>query len=413
MKQFGALNTYNKVFLLVSLIVLFKFNIFFYVGQEYSLLALSFLNGKLYLPDWYKAIDTILYNGRLFWPLGPFPAVLLMPFVLIFNFFNLFFYQGYLNLILTVGILLICYKIAKTYKFSNNDSLTLSLGFCFASVYQSVALMPTSQYFSHVVTVLLTIFTLYRFLEKKINYYEIGIMYSLIFMTRFTAGLGVLFFLADILFKNGTTAKNKIASMVKIAIPIGLAGALLMIYNYLRFDNLLDNGYRISSAHLLTEEQRYEVINYGIFKLKNVPTNFYYYFVKTVDPVVLNVKSFFGNTYILKAPFIKVGFPGVGFFVVSPIFLYMFRIEKFNRIVKLALLPTVVVTLMLLTYYWPGWMQVGPRYMLDVLPFLYLLLLESFMIKKLSTGSKLLILFSSVFNLYLMWSMTAFYPKTF
>ncbi len=62
--------------------------------QQFVFLAKSFLEGKLYLTEipYGNLGDLSLYNNHYYWPLGPFPAIILLPFVAIFgtNFLQIF-----------------------------------------------------------------------------------------------------------------------------------------------------------------------------------------------------------------------------------------------------------------------------------------------------------------------------------
>lgn len=380
-------------FLLISLLLNFQIK----GEQQFSFLAQSFLQGKLYFIEqpgsW---LDTAYYNNHYYWPLAPFPALLLIPFVFLFNLFHLSFYQGYLQFFITLGVFFLCFKITRKFNYSQNDSLLLSFAFCFASIYQLIALVPWSWYFVQAITVLLLFLIFFEYLSKK-RYWLIGILFGLIFMSRFTAGLGVIFFILEILFNKNYPSKHKIQSLAWLFIPIIFSGLLLLGYNYLRFNNVFNNGYTMSN-----NESKWERLNFGLFKLKNIPTNFYYYFIKTVDPVLLNYRSLLGQTYILKPPYIQVNFPGAGFFFISPIFLYILKIKLKEKNVRLALVPMAIILFSLLSYYWPGWRQVGPRYLLDLLPFAYLLLLYSFKEFKLPILAKIIIFFSASVNLYLL-----------
>jgi len=67
--------------------------------QQYSFLANSFLKLKTYfidntifLPKAEYLSDVTFYEGKYYWPGGPFPAVILMLFVWLFGLFNLFFF---------------------------------------------------------------------------------------------------------------------------------------------------------------------------------------------------------------------------------------------------------------------------------------------------------------------------------
>lgn len=189
-----------------------------------------------------------------------------------------------------------------------------------------------------------------------------------------------------------------------------LAGFVLLGYNQLRFDNILDNGYVTSNNWVSSNgDFRYEMLNYGLFDIRNIPTNLYYYFLNVPFPVLETRPNFYREIFKtdtnmiihLVSPYIKVKTPGVSFFVVSPLFLFMFR-NKFKTLTsKLALGTSLFILMFLLTYYWSGWTQIGPRYMIDLLPFLYILLLESFKKREITLFQKILISLSALFNIFL------------
>ncbi len=399
-------------FVFVFLILTLFYNVLFTDYQHFTHLADAPLRGRLSFPNpipWGIFADTVLFNGAYYWPLAPFPAVLLVPFVALFRLFRAFFYQGYLQFVLNVGVFWFSYWLARRFRYTTRDALFLAGAFCFASVYQFVAFLPASWYFTQVVAVLLLFLAIAEHLTRR-RYWLIGLLLALAFMTRFTAGLGILFFMAHVVTERSSSRGQKLRFFTQLLIPVAIAGLLLLGYNYARFNNPFENGYMITNNHSLSAEDRFELLNYGLFKLENVPTNLYYYFIKTVDPVVLEQQTAQGNTYVLQPPYLKVGYPGVGFFVVSPIFLYLFRARWKDRTVRLSLLPIGVVLVLLLLYFWPGWVQTGPRYMLDFLPFAYLVLLTAFRDSSLSRFARGLIVVSALFNLYLL--QTLGYPPS-
>lgn len=120
------------VLLLSFLIVVGYFNFIPFGEQHFSFLAQSFLHGKTYfltMPG--RWADTVFFNNHYYWPLGFFPAVLLMPFNYIFNHFGLFFYQGYLQFFLGIFIIYFIYKISKKYSYSGEESIYWAFAFCF------------------------------------------------------------------------------------------------------------------------------------------------------------------------------------------------------------------------------------------------------------------------------------------
>src|SRR5688572_10016407 len=103
--------------------------------QQYSYLSQSFLQGKLYFTESYSSWwhDAVEFSGKHYWPLGVLPAVILIPFSLLFNNYNLFFYQGYLQIFLVLMVFIVLARIAQKLDFSKVDSVFLAFGFVAAS----------------------------------------------------------------------------------------------------------------------------------------------------------------------------------------------------------------------------------------------------------------------------------------
>lgn len=368
-------------------------------------MANSFLHGKLYFLEkpgnWY---DSTMHLGKVYWPLGLSPILILVPFVGLFNLFGQMFYQGYLQIIMTAGTFYMAYRIAKQHKYTHEDSLWLAFAFCFASVYIIIALIPWGWYFAQAIVVFFTFLAISEWYGRK-RYWLIGIYYAIIVASRFTGAIGLLFFAADLLIRKKKLQRKELVShLLALFIPVMISGLCLLWYNYARFGNPLDNGYMGINNWTIPIERRFETINYGLFQLRNVPMNIYYYFIKTVDPVLVNHFGDFGQTFILKPPYIKLSYPGTSFFVSAPIFLYVFsaiRKKIKTREVWLALIPTVTTLSILMFYYWPGWRQVGPRYTADFLPFTYIVLLFAFRKSSLGLFPKLLITASAILDFYL------------
>lgn len=369
--------------------------------DQFSYLSQSFAQGKLYFLEkpgnWW---DTVQFKDHIYWANGPFPAILLVPFTMAASVAGLPFYQGYLQILMSLGVFLLCYKLARLKNFSKPNALAMAFAFCFASIYQMVALMPWSWYFAQVITTLLLFLCIHENLTTK-RHWLIGILLGLIFMTRFTAGIWVIYFLLDSWLAHTATVK-KLKETAALLMPIIAAGILLLGYNQLRFGNIWDNGYKGANNWTATAEQRSELINHGLFKPGNIPTNIYYYFIKSPDPVLEKTSEPRPLTYFLRPPYLKVNFPGISFFWISPIFLLLLRSNVKNRFEKLSLLPGVLILLITLSYYTTGWRQVGPRYLLDILPFAYIWLLNTFNKQEVSNRVKLFVLLSAFFNAFLM-----------
>ncbi len=367
--------------------------------QHFSFLAKSFLHGRLYfleMPGFSWSDDTTLYHGHYYWPLGPFPAVVLLPFVFLSNIFNLFFYQGFLQIILVLFIAFICFKIAQRLNYTKNDSWYWAFAFCFATMLIGVIFIPWSWYFAQVIAVLLGLLSVYEYLGKK-RYWLIGIFLALMLATRLTAGLNIIFFILEIIFISRKEKKQKIKNLISLLMPLIIASFLLITYNYLRFDNILEGGYKNQYvlSPLLLKARDYK----GILSLEHLPTNVYYFFLSGPQLV------YQGSSPTFQLPFIKPNPYGMSIFVTSPYFLYFFFLKYRDRLSKILIINISIIAALLFLYYGgAGYVTMGYRYALDFLPLLFWILMKNYFEKnqELKTGMKIAIILSALFNFYLL-----------
>ena len=368
------------------------------VGQQYSFLAGAFLRGSPAFLDFPGSfVDIVYFGGRMYWHMGPLPAMLLVPGVWLFSFFGTFFFQGFLAAFLNALVWVMGYLLARIAGIRKYDSWWLAFAFCFASVYQQVMLNPSTWYLAHGVTVFFGLAALLEFFSPTRRWWWMGMAMSLVFATRATAGLGLVFFLVAI-WGGSYKCRVKVRQTIEFLAPMVIVMVVLAGYNQVRFGSFEETGYTMTGN--LTQ-QKYELKTYGLFKLENIPTNFYYYFINTVEPVRQEMKTAFGRTHVLRYPYVKVKNPGVSFFVLSPVFALIFLADRRKKVVRYGWLVMSCIMFALMTYYWHGWVQVGARYMLDLMPFAYILLLYVFGERKLTRGVKLLIVLSSVWDLAL------------
>lgn len=404
MMNFIKKNIYNLIPLAflsaIFLIFIFIYNFFPFSNQQFSELANSFLHYKLYFLDgspYNQYIsDNVFLSSHYYWPLGPFPAIILMPFVWLGNFFQFYFYQGYLNFFLVLLIFYLIFKLARRINFSAADSVYWSAAFIFSSMFLGVAMISPSWYFAQTITVLLLFLSLLEYSGKK-RYFLIGLIFGLILLTRITAFIGILFFLADILLEKNNNWKLKMRNIFKIALIPVVCFILLSGYNYARFQNPLDQGYQ---AQILTAGFMDDKDDYGLFNLRYLPRGLYYSLINMPQPV------FNSETHLLIHPFIKADPWGMSIFLTSPYLLYLFFVKLKDKKTIMLLMASAVVWLIISSSFFIGNTQFGFRYALDFMPLLFTAFMIAYKNSKEKIGIvlKIVIMISAIFNLYLLFN---------
>lgn len=357
--------------------------------QHFSDQAQSFLQGRLDVdPNPYDKHDYVILNGKYFWPQSPFPSVILAPFQIIFG---PEFKQGIMQLILIIILTFSIFKLAQLKKFNFKSCIYLTSIFLMGTPLAGLIVDPKSWFFAQVVaTTLLTL--LIAELETKKRLLLMGVLGAAILATRPTAAL-IIFALLFFIYKERITNQKKLFNFLSLLLPSFVSIFILMWFNYARFGNPLNNGYLNNDVGGFIEPLR----NLGLFSLQHIPTNFYYYFLASLDPVFSNISIH------LKFPFVKYNVWGLSLFLVAPFFLYSLKSLKKASVYLKSLWIVVGATLLLhLSYYAPGWYQFGPRYTADFMPIIFLLTLNALNPPALTKNQRILILISTLFNIYLL-----------
>lgn len=357
--------------------------------KHFSDQSQSFLEGRLDLvPLTFDKHDYVIKDGKYYWHQGPFPSILLIPFQLLSDMKS---NQGIAQLLLIIVLCISSFKLARLKKFNTLDSLYLVIVFLLGSTVVGLIVDPKSWFFSQVTAVTILSILILE-LESSRRWWLIGVLEAILITTRFTSGF-IIFTLIFLLYKEKSSLRKKLARLFLFSLPIIVSGSLLVWFNYARFGNPLNNGYFTNDVGGYMNPLR----NLGFFSLQHLPTNFYYYFLASVEPVTSNISIH------LKFPFIKYGGWGLSLFLVAPFFLYSLKSLKKSSSYLRSLWIIVAITLFtLLIYFAPGWVQFGPRYTADFMPILYLLTLYGLTPPKLTNFQKILIILSCLFNTYLL-----------
>ncbi|HSD12562.1 MAG TPA: glycosyltransferase family 2 protein [Patescibacteria group bacterium] len=353
--------------------------------RQYAWLADSFLHGRMDIDANYlvpaTAIDTTVRNGLHYWPLGPLPAVLLVPFVAVFG------PEGQSQATLQVMAVLLAwlgaYALARRSGFAAADAGWLVAAFAFGSVFVGVSMFPLPWYLANVIAVLVTLAALVE-ARGKDRPAVIGAFVGLAAASRITAGaFGAVFFLVREIVAS-RPVRDRVVRIARFAAPALLALLLLGWYNAARFGSPFDSGYRdslLNPGGLADDRERY-----GLFDFAYVGRNLYLYF--------------------LAPPRIVDGLPvpdkhGYSVLLMAPAFLWILAANRRTRDVLPTLAATAAAFAVLLPYYSDGASEFGPRYLNDILPFWFALLLSVFAQRGFRRWPKAVIALSAAANLAL------------
>lgn len=383
----------SLLFFFIALI----YNLAIRTEQHFSLLAESFLNFKTYflsMPGSWA--DTSLINGQHYWPLGPFPAVLLTPFVFLVRLVGFPFYQGYLGYPAGLAVFYVIYLLSRTLNYSTVDRIYWAFAFCFVSSFATIYFLPFSWYFAQTVATLLVVVLLHLSLNTKKNEWLIGSIIALLIATRPFAALACVLF---ILFHTIVTKRNFALSIqylakIFIASPFPIIVFLWLLYNQISFGHFLATGY---NEQELTYGPLQAARDYGLFNLKHIPGNLYYALISLPRPVYLD-----GISQVLKFPYLTATSWGTSLFFVSPYLFYLFSISYKSAINRILLAVSLITFIPIIMYYGIGFQQYGYRYALDFFPFLFLLVMIGYKDKygNLKKSTKIMIITFAFINLW-------------
>jgi hypothetical protein len=358
--------------------------------------AESFLRGELSIDPWAlpHQVDIVFNNQQeAFWPLGFFTSVLLIPVVILNNLFGLALHQGVILPIISIITWIASYSLAKHFSYSKQDSFFLAFALTLGSIYSLAAYEPGPWFMAHGISVALMLIALLEWNNKR-RLWLIGILIGLLIHTRYMASLSVLFFVGEIILSKSKWNK-KIKSLFILGIPIFLSLMLLLNFNYQRFGSIFETGY---PQALTGKEMMGAREEYGYFSIRNVPHNIFWYFFAGLNPIMSQ------ETFHILPPYVVHSSIGYSFFLVSPLFIILLTNFTWNKKTKTAWNVSLGILAILLTHYTSGYITYGPRYMMDFLPLLYLILLHSIKHKKLSLAMKCVIVLSAIANIYLIQS---------
>lgn len=362
----------EKIPIIVSLIVLLAAIVFNQTKHQspflrhYYFLSLALLQKKLHVTDQIMAyvkagapleafFDYAIVNQTYFVYLGLFPAIVGVPF-LIFGGPN---HLTTLIIFFLILSLLTLKKFIKHY-LPQESALLIALLLVISSPLLTAIAFRGPWYLAALITSCFGLLFLWHYVVQKKNW---GILFIIpAFLTRPTT---VFYFLIPFL-ESFTPNKKRKEKIIHLSLALVLTLSIWGSYNYFRFGNPLEAGYR----YAVVPEEEYGIIrSKEPFSQNNIFSNFLYLFFNPP------------RTYINKAlrftfPYFELSRFGVGLLFIIPWFLpYLFAKNKWRQDWPY-LLTTLSILTPILLFSGEGSFQIGSRYSCDFLPLLFFLNLK-------------------------------------
>ena len=348
--------------------------------DSYSLQAMSWLSGRLDMGKNYEWLELAVYNGKYYLSFPPLPSVVMLPFVLLFG------EKTPSNLVSALyGIFtaMIAYKILKKAGMKRGGAVFFAIAYVWGSNMLWLSTSGGVWFLAQGLNMLLLTACVY-FAQQKMRVAAYAMAALAVGCRPFSVcmflPLMAYFYMAD---KDRPMADRIRGQIRSLIIPVFIA-LCYMLYNYVRFDNVLEFGHNYLPE--FTESEK------GQFSLSYILPNLYNLLLR---PVTLRADL------TLEYPL----FDGFMFYIANPMFLIWFaavvkdvRQKKLDA-VRLCIVIAVLIELLLLCAHKTlgGW-QFGARYTVDMLPMALMYML----LKKDEPGgiSAFIMAAGMMFNLY-------------
>ena len=348
--------------------------------DSYSLQAMSWLSGRLDMGKNYEWLELAVYNGKYYLSFPPLPSVVMLPFVLLFG------EKTPSNLVSALyGIFtaMIAYKILKKAGMKRGGAVFFAIAYVWGSNMLWLSTSGGVWFLAQGLNMLLLTACVY-FAQQKMRVAAYAMAALAVGCRPFSVcmflPLMAYFYMAD---KDRPMADRIRGQIRSLIIPVFIA-LCYMLYNYVRFDNVLEFGHNYLPE--FTESEK------GQFSLSYILPNLYNLLLR---PVTLRADL------TLEYPL----FDGFMFYIANPMFLIWFAavvkdvLQKKLDAVRLCIVIAILAELLLLCAHKTlgGW-QFGARYTVDMLPMALMYLL----LKKDEPGgiSAFIMAAGMMFNLY-------------
>lgn len=329
---------------------------------------------------------------RYFVSFPPFPAVVMLPLVMIWNYH---LNDVLLTVVLAALNLTLMFLLLETLRArgwsarSRRDNVLLALLFAFGTVHYFSAVRGEVWFTALILGVTLHTGYVWAALDTR-RPLVAGALLAAAMATRTPLAFGAVFFGLQLCFPGGSFKNSSLSHKLKqgtlFALPLVAVGVALMLYNQARFESPFEFGHRY-----LLEGTRASIRDHGLFS--------WHFLNQNLSAAITNMPRL-SNV----PPFFQITRHGLGIFVVTPFFLYLLwpertgwdRTARFRHLVLWISVACVAVPALL--YQNTGWEQFGYRFSLDWTP--YMMVLLAMGRRKLTRGALVVLALSVAINLF-------------
>ncbi|MBE5935462.1 MAG: hypothetical protein E7262_06690 [Lachnospiraceae bacterium] len=388
--------------------------------DSYSLQTRRWLEGEVALERNYGHLELAIYKGRYFVSFPPFPSVLLIPWVLIYEEFTP---NNIIMIIYVVIAITLAYKICKHFKMRNVLCAFWSVVVVLGCNMMWMSTMGGVWFQAQLVNMMLLLAAILSMLNNKriLSYIFVACAVGCRpFSILYFFVLLVYYFNMDykeyrdnrhnidkkdsdidnqeenvVLENNAILYFKLIMNQFNGLVSAAIIGMGYMLYNYARFDNPLEFGHNYLPEFVESKD--------GQFNISYLLTNLYRVFIKGIK-----LKDNMGIEFTIYDGFwVHIANP-IYILLYASIIISLYRIiKKGYKIdaIKITIIITLVTNIICLCLHktMGGW-QFGNRYLVDLIPFIFLYIIltkkQVGKINKLSRFEIFVGLAALIFNAY-------------
>jgi len=330
-------------------------------------LAEAFLKGRFDIVDLPPIpIDLAFYNGRWYSPFPPLPSLLVAPAVYVLG---LSYEARFVTILIGSMNVVLAWGLLEKIGINGSKQRWLTLLFSFGSIHW----FYSTTLFNHTYSIFFLLLAMSEAFSRG-SPFLLGFYLGCAGLCRYPTLLAAPFFLLSL--RRGQVRRSLILFILGMVIPL----SFLFYYNYARFGNPVETGYRYEINVMRTPKP------FGIFDLRYIPSNLYTVFLESM-----------GLTK--KFPYIVPHTSGLSLIITTPASALALRARARNPRIIGSWISTLLIFIFLMCYFSNGSDQFGYRYGLDFFPFLFFLTSEGAR-NSFNTLTKLLIIIGVVVNLW-------------